>query len=187
MKERIPLNIGYAEGDGDYVPVGDRYVDAHIEVVAPGGDGQPRLEVTIDCTSGLPQVTRVLLQAKEGSPTVRTKDLRTLSVDDLVDAIVPLFSHPLIENEDGSITGTIRMPDSESEHYRAARGALRQAQRAGRRKVTPELLAKVADVYRANDARPAEAVEDAFGVSPRTAFRYIRMAREQGLLEPREG
>jgi hypothetical protein len=51
-----------------------------------------------------------------------------------------------------------------------------------RRRVTSALLAKVADIY-ANEAdRPAAAVRAAFGCSERTAFRYIKLAREAGAL-----
>ena len=45
-----------------------------------------------------------------------------------------------------------------------------------------DLLRRVAEVYESEELRPAEAVQLAFGVADRTAFRYIAEARKRGLL-----
>ena len=54
-----------------------------------------------------------------------------------------------------------------------------------RRWITDELLAEVADVYRANPDAPTKAVREHFQISPANASRYVKQARERGLLEPR--
>jgi hypothetical protein len=123
----------------------------------------------------------------EGGREVRSSDLRGVEVEALIEAIVPLFTLDGAWHEDGSFEGVEYLADSDSEHFRKARRAVQQVRRSARRRVTPELLGKVAEVYRDNPERPAESVELAFGVSARTAFRYIAEARERGLLEPREG
>lgn len=58
------------------------------------------------------------------------------------------------------------------------RDAIRQAQKASRRKVSPDLLAEVAEIYRANlDQKPLEALRDELGLQYRTAARYVQMCR----------
>jgi hypothetical protein len=57
--------------------------------------------------------------------------------------------------------------------------------RRRRREVTPELLAEVAEVYRgSNPRKPTESVAAYYGVSQATASRWIKAARDSGLLEP---
>lgn len=184
--KRVSLNVGWADGDGEMVRVGDRLVHGLIRVTFPGAAGQPRLEAVIDSTAGVPRCTDLRLVAVDGGREVRSTDLRSVEVETLLEAIVPLFSMEGEWSDDGSFQGVERVPDSNSEDFRRARSALRQVRRASRRKVTPALLEQVAEVYRDSPERPAEAVELAFGVSPRTAFRYISMAREQGHLEPKD-
>lgn len=77
-------------------------------------------------------------------------------------------------------------PDSDSADFSLARATLRKAQRKARHKVTDDLLRRVAHVYSLEEPHPAAAVEAAFGVWPRTAFRYISEARRRGYLAPRE-
>lgn len=70
----------------------------------------------------------------------------------------------------------------------AANADLRLGQRlatAHRRRVTPELLERVAEIYRSDDSgRPTEAVATALTYSHRNATRLVALAREAGLLEP---
>ena len=66
---------------------------------------------------------------------------------------------------------------------RGAVADIRRARSGRPRAVTPERLRKVAEVYRQHFAdRPTEAVARSFGVSHRTAARYIRQARDAGHL-----
>ncbi|MGY4642804.1 hypothetical protein [Cellulomonas sp. URHB0016] len=62
---------------------------------------------------------------------------------------------------------------------RAIRGVRRQL----RRKVTPELLAEVAEVYRENlpTGKPTLAVREHFGLAESTASLYVKRAREARL------
>lgn len=63
-----------------------------------------------------------------------------------------------------------------------AKRVLRQVRRTDRRKMTPEVLQRVAETYMSDDLRPVEAVRTAFGVSERTAYRYAELARDAGYL-----
>lgn len=184
--KKVQLNVGTAYGNGEMVRMGDRLVHEEIRLNFPGAGGQPRLEATIDSSSGVPRCTAMQLFAVEGGREVRSTDLRGIEVESLIEAVVPLFTMEGEWDENGAFRGVEKVPDSDSDDFRRARSALRQARRASRRKVTPELLTQAAEVYRSHPERPAEAVELAFGVSPRTAYRYISLAREHGALEPKE-
>lgn len=187
LRRRIALDVGWAEADPvDTVEVGDHLVPRVIDVVFAGADGQPRLEMRIDSSSGVPQCRELHLVAAEGGREVRPTDLRLVTTEVWKETIVPLFMDPITQRgPGGAVTAVSYAPDTNADHYKRAKAALRQAKRADRRKVTPELLRRVAEVYAQNELRPAEAVRDAFVVSGRTAYRYIRLAREQGYLTER--
>lgn len=53
-----------------------------------------------------------------------------------------------------------------------------------RRKITPEHLEEVARIYLAAEEKPTRAVQLQFGVAHSTAAKWVRAAREQGLLPP---
>ncbi len=184
MRTRVDLNVGWAEYDalGDNVRIGDRIVPRLVYVDLPGADGQPRLRMTIDSSSGVPRCTELHIESVEGGREVRTTDLRAVEVDNWIAAIVPLTTAQVVSDGPGGWTGVIRVPDSESADYKAAKATLEGARKAGRRKVNDDLLQRVAEVYKSEDLRPAEAVRLAFGVAERTAFRYIAEARKRGLL-----
>lgn len=186
MKQRIELEIGYVTGDlfGD-VALGDARVSRTIELDAPGADGQPGLRMTIDSSSGVPRCTRIEVASVEGGREVRSTDLRAVHIDHLIEAIVPLFTVPVERQADGSISGVIRVPDSDSDHFKQARKLLREARKESRRTITPDLLRAVAAIYVGNPDQPAQAVRLAFGVSPRTAHRYIAAAREENFIPAR--
>lgn len=183
FRKRVHLNVGWADGNGEMVRMGDRLVHEEIRITFPGSGGQPRLEAIIDSSSGVPRCTDLRLLAVDEGREVRSTDLRKIEVESLIEAVVPLFAIEGEWDENGAFSGVERVPDSDSEDFKRSKVALRQVRRASRRKVTPVLLNQVAEVYLSEPQRPAEAVELAFGVSPRTAYRYISLAREQGLLD----
>ena len=189
MRRRVDLTVGWAEteNDFDHVEIGDRLVARLIHVNFPGSGGQPALEMTIDSSSGVPRCTELRIASTDGGREVRTADVRAVAVENWIEAITPVFMDEITERgADGSISSVVRVADSDADYTRKARTVLREARRSGRRKVTPAFLKRVAEVYLSEDDRPAENVELAFGVSARTAFRYISLAREQGFLEERE-
>jgi hypothetical protein len=127
------------------------------------------------------------VSSPEAGIEVRTKDLQAINVEDVIESVVPLFTTgAAITTPEGNIAAVISAPQTNSPQFRDARVAIRQARRSLRRKVGPALWATVAEVYRDADDHAPEAVAAAFGVSSSTAFRYIRGARDAGLLEKRE-
>ncbi|GAA4399054.1 hypothetical protein GCM10023153_24640 [Ornithinibacter aureus] len=75
--------------------------------------------------------------------------------------------------------------------YAAVQGAMAKElarrttnQHRGRPPVDPALIEEAAEVYRAAEHTPLQAVADAQGVSRPTASRRVKLARERGLLPP---
>lgn len=68
-------------------------------------------------------------------------------------------------------------------HTAEDRKTIRGLRRQLRRKVTPELLAEVAEVYRENvsTGKPTLAVREHFGLAESTASLYVKRARTAGL------
>lgn len=176
------LKVGEAVGSGPPVVVGDRAIlNSVIEAALPGADGQPRLEVRVDCSDGVPRVTRLELAAVDGGREIRATDLRAIKVEDLVEAIVSACMLPAERTDDGMV-----ILDRDVEP-RSNVARLRVARRNERRKVTDELLQRVAAVYQAEPDRPVLEIQRVLGVSRSTAFRYVQVARERGFLAEKEG
>jgi hypothetical protein len=192
VRNRVDFEVGWAEADlaGKTVEVGDHTMPELIFVTFPGVDGQPKLEMTIDSSSGVPKCAYVAFSmVPGGGREVRTStDLRQADLETWIEAIVPLFMGEIVDRQigdDGHIQTKIvqRVPDSDAAYTKAAKLVVQKTRRAARRKITPELLQRVADAYRSDADRPAQAVQATLAVSPRTAYRYISEARRLGFLE----
>lgn len=154
------------------VKVGDRQLPAEIEVNFPGAPGNPSLTMKLVVRQGVPICSELTLRADDNAE-VRTRHLKLIRVEDWLEYIVAVCATMLGETK-------IRMPD---EPDRETLGTVRKARASTRRTVTPEMLAKVADIYREHfDDRPTEAVQRAFGLTQRTAARYVQRCRAEGLL-----
>jgi hypothetical protein len=157
------------------VQVGDRFVPPRIFVHSRIAN-VPDLKMKIEVREGIPVVTEVTLQARPDGPEVRRRHLDALALDDLLEQIVAACS---VKDADG--TGRTLIPDMDrGAALRNVRGA-----RSGRTRISQERLLKAAEIYREHvDGRPTEAIARAFGVSHRTAARYVQHARKSGLLSP---
>lgn len=161
------------------VVVGDRLVPEKISVHVRGGRSEPDLSMKIEVRQAIPVCTEVTLTARPDGPEVRDKDLKYLHLSDWVEHIVAACSLKYSGSFPGGVTGW-----SKPVNDRTALADIRRV-RSGRARVSRERLEKVADVYRRHvDARPTEAVARAFGVSHRTAARYVDHARKAALLPP---
>lgn len=115
---------------------------------------------------------------------VRQSDLRATEVRLLTEDLVGLFMIGIEVDEEAR---EVRLaPSTDDETFVAAR---RFAGRlgAGRssRDITPQLLERVATIYRDNiDGYPTKAVQHHFQVSQRMAAEYVSRARKRGLLPP---
>jgi hypothetical protein len=184
VRRVVDLNVGSASYDVAEPPVliGDRAIPRIIEVVFPGVEGQPKLDMTIDSSDGVPRCRVVRIESVEKGREIRTKDFRAIAIDDWIESIVSACSDELVVHEDGTTSVELRSHKSDVD-LRETVSQLRTARRADRRIVNDELLRKVAETYRAQDRHAVDAVAVAFGCSYRTAARYVREARNRGFLE----
>lgn len=149
--------------DEQLVPMGDTFAYRQVTYRSE------TVEAVFEVRKGAPGCVSVKLTG-DGQNPIRTKDLVAINLDQL--------------REDAFAVTGVLMPDSEGGHeltHQSARPTLDRA--ASRRKLTPDRLEKIAQVY--NDA-PAgartAAVRAAFTVSERQALRYTKLAREKGLI-----
>jgi hypothetical protein len=179
--------IGVATWDrlGELSKVGDVYVPTRIHVHLFGSDetdetpAQPGLELEIEVRQGVPVCTRIEMRAKEDGREVTPKDLLIVK-GQMLYWLEKFTTFCAQATEDQDITRVPGWADRNT-----AQNSVRQARKASRRKITPDLLADVAKLYRVHvDGNPIEAIRRAYKVSPRTAARYVEICRsdEHGLL-----
>lgn len=174
MSNELPVTHTFFDGRGrasydpsERVPVANRRVPRNIVVTIDGALKQPDYVMKIEVRQGIPQWTEVTLRARPGGADVRDKDLKALRLDDWLQQIVAMVS----------TTGGLKPQEDHT-----ALDDIGLAMK-GRPRISREHLEQVAEIYREHiDGRPTDAVATAFGRDPRTAGRYIRMARDAGLL-----
>jgi hypothetical protein len=183
LRAHLELVFGWAEWiESDQVTVGDRVVPRSIEVFAVGGaeSTEPILRLLITIVDGVPRCSLLSLERRDSGRGIQGSDLRAIRLDDWVEEIVAAASWHVRSVENGEVHAAA---SDDEQAMAAARRAVREMQRSARRKMTPELLAKVAKVYRDDKTgKPSKEVEKAFGVSKRTAARWVSLARKDNLL-----
>jgi hypothetical protein len=156
---------------GSLVPIGSDgvFVPGEVDVDFSHDRSAPIRTLKIQVQQGIPQCTEIRLAARPDGRGLRPSDLEAIDLANWLEDILSECAYRLTPE------GFISVPGE-----RSSRKAIEHARRAGRRKVTPELLQKAAEVYRQNiDAKPIEAVRDEFDVSYRTAARYVELCRSE--------
>jgi hypothetical protein len=182
--------VGTADGGqisfrGKMVPIGEeRGVRQFITYQHPGGERRPalRVEITVD-DDGVPWCTALALTGEPGARRVRSADAKAAAeqLEAMIDDIVAAAAFVTNNQGDGWVR---RVPQT----AREARPVVRRARKRQRLKTID--LHKVAEVYKSSPTSArTEAVRSALSsadkpIAPRTATRYIQMAREAGLLAP---
>jgi hypothetical protein len=163
--------------DPTLVPMGDDFAHRQLTYTHDGGANQPAIEIVFEVRGGVPVCASIRLWS-EGETYIRAKDLKVVKLDNLRDDIY-------------AYTGVfVRNPAGDEHEYMRKLGwtAFQQDRKrveraTTRRKITPELLSKVAEIHKAApEGGRLEAVRAAFGVHERTALRYIAQARQKGLI-----
>jgi len=176
--------IGYAEADmwmDNLVRVGDRLLPKRIDVVLPGGGGQPRLTARLELVNKVPMCREITFTSAEGGREVRQTDLRNISINDMVEGIYAGFSQKITREENGVIMAVEAAGDIAYNEAMKDIAATRKGR--GARKIDDQFLAEVAEVYRAHlNDKPTQAVQRAFNVGPSMAADYVSRARRLGLL-----
>lgn len=192
---RVDFDSGWAEADpaGHHVRVGNRYVWSLIQVTMPGARSQPALHMTIDSSTGAPRCVALDLVAHADGREILPSDLRAVELEGWISSIVALTSDEVVysgPSSDGSVpyvvNTVIRVPDTSTPDFQDALGTMQRARLRERRRGGDDQLRQIAATYMQNPDKPALAVQRAFNMSPRTAFRYIRDARANGLIPPRK-
>lgn len=168
---------------GRHEVVGDRLVPEQVEVLLPGADGQPGLEMFIEVIDGVPRCTELLLKRSEGGREIRPSDLRRIDLETFIESFVGMVSPEIVEVDDKGGGKAVIRPGEE--FVREGARVVRQSRKGSRRPMTDDRKQRVADVYNAHESGGIEAVELAFSVSRSTAIRYINAARDAGLIEKR--
>src|SRR4051794_14583781 len=160
-----------ALGPPEVLPIGQHGLPTKMRYTHPGGENQPGLEIGIEVRDGVPVCTEVRLVATD-SRQVRVKDLTLLAgiLENRVEELATIAAWDRTERgwgKDSVITES---------HHKARGRSVRTARQSNRRKVTTELLSRVAEVYAAATGNKLEVIQGAFDVSERTAARYVSRA-----------
>ena len=169
----------------DVVRLDDWSVPDWVEAEYSDPEGQVWLRSRVDVAPDVgPRVTRLEFLAVDGEPPgIRQCDLRGVEVAAIAEYSVALFARERREVDGGLVAYVPVMVESQlADAANKLRGMRAGATTRG---ITPQLLERVARVYRANiDQNPNKAIELEFGVAQRTAAEYVSRARKRGLLPP---
>ncbi len=127
------------------------------------------------------KLTEFHLSADADSRGIRQSDLRDVLVRAAVEDVVANFAYRIERGAEVEATGVTGQDTAVA--YTDALRAVRRA-RSGR-DITPELLERVAAIYRENiSGHPTAAVQHHFQVGQRMAAEYVSRARRRGFLPP---
>lgn len=162
---------------GHYVAVGDRVAPEWIDLELTGDASGPTTTARVEVHEGVPRVVAVGFVSRPGEGEVRQAHLREAQVEALL-GLVAAFSLRIDDETNEIETGVDAGGDVGIESLAAIRNS------RAKRRVTPEFLREVAEVYKANMAAPTRAVRERFFVGERMASKYVQQARAAGLLPP---
>lgn len=164
------------------VEVGDRGLPEYVTYQHPGSRTRPALEVAIAVRDGIPAVAevRVIADPDEGVH-IRPTDVRVGALE--LGAVLDGWLAELTYRR-GPTGRWYRYDRLSPDERKSARHTIGQARGKLRRRMTPELLKQVAELYGTAAPPKHQAIALTFGVNPRTAQKYIERARAEGLLAP---
>lgn len=169
----------------DYVVLRDHWIPTWIELQSVEEiASDPQVFAHVEVTDSGSRLTELRFYSTDpDSPGVRQTDLRETEVRALVEDLVAMFTVRVQRDQDGEIAARPSTASDQDfyDHLRFV-GKMRSGPS---RSITPDLLRKVAAVYRDNiDRYPTKAVQHHFQVSQRMAAEYVSRARKAGHLPP---
>jgi hypothetical protein len=170
------MEIRYApSGSGAWVRLADGAESPEMFTVThrPDADSdEPAWTARFRLVDGVAQCRELVVSAPADGREIRSRDLRRLRLEDLAEDALARVADRRVTGEDGRVEVVRDLPRR------------RSGGRPARPRITDELLAEVAKVYRANvDRNPTAAVAGHFGLaSDRTARLYVKRARSAGHL-----
>lgn len=184
-----PIPLGPEQGTVEFVPFGDELQLPERFAARLTGDDLPgvaSIDVTIAVRDGRAVCDSITINAAPDG-AVTTDALREIPMKALVNKIAIDRAYAMDLPPDHWLTNAapgqrIFMPLSAASE--AVQAAAERTLSSRRRRITPEFLAEVAEVYRGalDTGAPTVAVKDHFNVSHSTAARYVDKARKGGLL-----
>jgi hypothetical protein len=142
----------------------------------------------VELRNGVPQCVALGFKSGDADREIRQSDLRSIELNAFVIDLIAGRSLGIERDKDNPRLVRLRLPVAEPGGFPtnvARRLVERQRRGPGLREITPALLQRVAEVYRANiDHAPTEAVAKTFGVKSRMASTYVQRARAAGYLPP---
>ncbi|VEG40277.1 Uncharacterised protein [Mycolicibacterium flavescens] len=161
--------------------VGDRWLPSPVIYEYPGDKKEPAYRLKFEVWEGVPVCTEIRLMAKQAERVhIRPKDVK-LVANRLENSLHDWLA--FLEYERIAPGKFVRRDIPSEEQIRATRRVIQTARGQTRRKMTDEHLRAVANAVSTATGPPVEAVSAVFGVSIRTAWRYIEKAREEGFID----
>jgi hypothetical protein len=177
---------------GPRVHLENHLVPARLEIKT-GGAGEPEIYARVEVDENRSKLAELHFTSTDPDARgIRQSDLREVEVRALVEDFVAMFTlgygvFPYASKHGGETVGLeIYGVELIEGGMDPSFLSLAQSLRHGRKRdITPALLEKVAEIYRANiHGAPTKAVEHHFQVSQRMAVEYVSRARKAGLLPP---
>src|ERR1035437_3988093 len=167
----------------EYVVLEDHWIPEVLELVV-GGEGDTEAYARVEVSESGSRLVELRFTSDDpDGQGIRQADLRGVQVSALTEALVAGFTFRVDRDETGA--AVVNRPYETKAYEDALRfvGRLRSGRTS--RDITPQLLERVAEVYRDNiSANPNKAVEHHFQVGQRMAAEYVSRARKRGLLPP---
>jgi hypothetical protein len=158
--------------DPEIVPMGDVFAYRQLTYTRDGDvGGRPACKIVFEVRDRTPVCASLHLGSSERGSDVRAKDLNAIKLEDLRDDVYAAAG-VFVPNPDGGFVRKLGPSSFQRDRKRVERVTRR-------RKVTPEFLSQVAEVY--NSAPVGSrigAIKAAFVVSERQAIRYKKQAEE---------
>lgn len=127
------------------------------------------VEIVFEVRDGVPGAASLTLNP--GDRFVRPKDLTSLRLDDVRDEVYTAAGIGVV------------VPNGEERELNPSDTRKMVRRTTSQRKMTPELIAKVAEIHNAAPkGAKTSAIVAAFRVNQRTAFRYIAKAKQEGMI-----
>ena len=131
--------------------------------------------------------TELRLSTRPDGPEIRETRTRRVGIDALIERAAAHCSHARADSDQWPPSSTAPLPRAFlPENFEAARRVHRENRanvrraRTGRPRVTERPSLRSRSSTAGIDEQPTKAVQTAFGVSPRTAARYVQVCRSDG-------
>lgn len=179
----MPLDWGAVHWDAlAMVDTGGVLLPSFMVLDFAGADSQPGLTIEADLVDGRYKVTEVRLEAKPGARGVTAEDLRAVRLESWVRQVANLLAVEVEDNPASAGQVAAWSGDLSASGRRAAEAS---TPKRGRQPLGADHYRRVARVYVDGGGR-VQAVADALDATFTTASRWVRKARELGLLDPKE-